>query len=474
MGQDVQQINFALNSYKARSSLASSERVLGMYAEQNPAESPFAVSLYNIPGKTQWLNLLNANPLYGAIVFGEFLYVVLGLDVYKIGLTKTYTFIGSMATTPGFVMMTKNTTQVTILTESGISYFIESDVLTQITDEDYQLANSVTTLDNYSVFTVKDSEEWFISAQGDTSTYSALDIAFAQANPDSLVVCLNYNRNLILMGTDSTEVWYDTGNLTFPFQRVDGVLIQKGCAAKYSAVVDITGYYWLGNDKIIYYSSAFAPIRISTFAIELAIEGYSVIDDAIAYIYTQAGHKFYVLNFPTEGKTWVYDISTGLWAERTSLNQVTFREEVYSATIHAYFDGQHIVNGAQNGILYELDLDAYDEDGIPLISEIISAVQFKDFKRFTVDKLVLMMDTGVGLISGQGSDPKLMITISFDGGKTWSKEIQGSLGEIGRYGTEIYWSNIGLGRSIIFKIRISDPVKRSFLGGYLNITEALS
>lgn len=482
MAQDVQPIKFAVQTYKGRSSLASSERLVNIYAEPNPEDSPFPFTLFGIPGTTQWVNTGDYNPIYGMIVFNGYLYVVAGTSIYKYDQNKNKTFIGTMGSLPGYVQMTANTgditnginPQITILTPGGISYQIKDDVLTQITNVNYLNSRSVTTLDNYTIFTQQESDQWFISANGDTSSYAALDREFAQANPGNLIVALNYNRNLVLMKETTTEIWYNSGNQTFPFTRMSGVLIQKGCAATLSAVVDITGYYWLGNDRIIYYTSNFTPVRISTYAIEAAIENYETISDAIAYVYVQNGHRYYVLTFPSANATWVFDISTQLWHERSSTNSLTFSENHYSPTVHVYFNGQHIVNGQKEGILYYLDNNSYSEDGVPIVSEIVSATQFVDFARYTVDKLVLLMEPGVGISQGQGFDPQIMIQISIDEGKTWSKEIQGSLGRMGDYQREIFWSNIGLCRSITFKVKISDPVKRIFNGAYMNITRGLS
>ncbi len=134
-------------------------------------------------------------------VMGENLYVVCGVSIYKIDSTMTKTLLGTIGTTPGRVMMTENGTQVTILTENGTAYYATTSTVTQITDGQYELANSVTTLDGYSVFTEKESTQFFISALRDTSSYSALDFASAEAESDNLVTVLSYNRQLILMGT---------------------------------------------------------------------------------------------------------------------------------------------------------------------------------------------------------------------------------------------------------------------------------
>ena len=77
---------------------------------------------------------------------------------------------------------------------------------------------------------------------------------------------------------------------------------------------------WLGpNDQglpIVWRASNYLPQRVSNHYVERQIQSYSTVSDATAYAYQEQGHTFYVLNFPTAGATWVWDVLTGVWHER--------------------------------------------------------------------------------------------------------------------------------------------------------------
>lgn len=60
----------------------------------------------------------------------------------------------------------------------------------------------------------------------------------------------------------------------------------------------------------------------------------------------------------------------------------------------------------------------------------------------------------------QGRDPQIMLDWSDDKGKTWSTEITASMGKIGEYGTRVIFRRLGSSRDRIFRVSISDPVKR--------------
>ena len=70
----------------------------------------------------------------------------------------------------------------------------------------------------------------------------------------------------------------------------------------------------------------------------------------------------------------------------------------------------------------------------------------------------LIMETGVGLVSGQGSDPLILLSFSDDGGKTWSTEMPATIGEAGEFQWQVRWDCLGSFYERILRVKISDPV----------------
>jgi hypothetical protein len=69
------------------------------------------------------------------------------------------------------------------------------------------------------------------------------------------------------------------------------------------------------------------------------------------------------------------------------------------------------------------------------------------------------METGVGLQSGQGSNPQIMLQVSRDYGRTFGNERWTSIGAVGQYiGPRPTWRRIGAGRDFVFKWKMTDPV----------------
>lgn len=464
-------ILLAINSYKARSGILSSERVVNMYAEAAPKQAPFQAVLYGTPGLKIWKDIKVFNPIYGIEKMGNDIFVVSGISVYKINAAKTVTNIGTMEVTPNRVMMTNNGTQVTILTSSGRAFYCTTtaDSLLEITDGDYALSSSVTTMDGYTIFTKIESNRFQISGINATQNYNALKVDFVLANSTNLVRTISNNLEVWFFKKDITLVYYNSGNGTFPFERKNGIMIEKGLAAKFAVSTLDNNFYFLGDDRMIYRTSGYQIIPISTPPISKAIESYGRVDDAFSFTYTQDGHKFYVITFPTASKTWVHDIMTGLWHERESLDENS-QPKKWRANAHVLFDDKNLVGDNAMGKLYELDLDTYDEDGTKMVSKVISTTQFDNYKRDGVADLTLVMDTGVGINSGKGVDPKIAMRTSIDGGQTYSKELTQPLGKQGKYDTEVVWNRVAYGRSLILELKISDPVKRAIVQALLGIT----
>lgn len=76
-------------------------------------------------------------------------------------------------------------------------------------------------------------------------------------------------------------------------------------------------------------------------------------------------HVFYVLTVPGQSSSWVYDVSTGFWHERCGLdsngNGVQIRPLFWC---QAY--GKTSAVDRNNGAIYQVTLDAVDDDGTPI------------------------------------------------------------------------------------------------------------
>jgi hypothetical protein len=379
----------------------------------------------------------------------------------------------------GPVSMAFNGTQLFIACSdlSGTSYIYNADTnqLQQITDPDFPGASSVGYLDGYFVFSEPNSQKLWVTDLLDGTSVDPLDFASAEGAPDTIVSLLVSNREVWVFGQTSTEVWYNAGGPDFPLERIAGAFNEIGCVARHSTTKVSNRVFWLGRNQegqgIVYQSNGYIGERVSTHAIETAIRTYGDVSDAIGMAYQQDGHSFYALTFPSANKTWVYDLSTGLWHERAGWEDGNFTR--YRPNTMALFNGKIVAGDFENGKLYELDPDTYtDNGGVQrwLRSWRALPTGQNTLMRTAQHSLQLDCQAGVGLATGQGSDPQVMLRWSDDGGHTWSNEYWRSMGAVGETGQRVIWRRLGMTlklRDRVYEISGTDPVKIAIMGAEL-------
>jgi len=499
-------------SYVARSTNAADNRMVNLFPEVVPDGSggKEAGFLMRCPG-LRLLATVGDGPIRGLWVTNGIAYVVSGDEFYSLSTSWTATLIGTVSGS-GPVSIADNGTQIFIACNpDGFIYNVSTLVFAQITDVDFPGAGSVGYLDGYFVFNEPDSQKFWVTSLLDGTSVDPLDFASAEGYPDNVIALIVDHREVFLFGTTSVEVWYDAGTPDFPLARIQGAFMEVGCEAAYSVAKLDNSVFWLGSDArgrgIIYRANGYTPARISTNAVEYAIQSYGNIADAIGYTYQQDGHPFYVLIFPSAEATWVYDVSTQLWHERAGFENGQFAR--HRSNCQTSFNDEIVIGDYEDGRVYAFDLDVYaDDTQIQKWLRTWRALPSgqNNLKRTAHHNLQLDAETGVGLaitpgydaeklttesglylttedgevlvssfgaLATAGYDPQVMLRWSDDAGHTWSNEHWKSMGKIGAYGTRTIWRRLGMTEKIrdrIYEISATDPVKIAIVGAELFVT----
>ncbi len=453
-------------AYELRSLPLAAQTCVNLYAEVNESKSGAGAAFYGTPGLTRRATLSGGQGrALKTSGNDEYLYAVSGPNVYRISPDFSFAFIGTLTSQIGRVSATANDTQV-LFSHGGGWHYTTGGALTNVPAGPSGAV--VTYMDGYGVFTEGTDGEFGLTAIGDFSTIDPLDIATAEALPDNLISVFADQREVWMFGKDSTEIWADTGAAAFPFERIPGGVISVGCSAPYSVAYVDGSLFWLAQDRNgkanVIRTVGYQTQRVSTHAIEHAIDSYDYIDDAYGFGYSQEGHTFYVLTFPTADVTWVYDAATQLWARRgwRDSNGVLHR---HRAGAYAFFAGQHCVLDHEDGTLYTLDLDATTDDGDVIYRERAwPLVPPQEMKRMRCDMLELVAETGVGANSGTDMNPSTWLQMSFDGGVSFGAERHQLQGKIGQRFARMRWRRNGMGRRPVARIATTSTRKVAWLG----------
>jgi len=355
------------SSYVARSVNAADARMVNLFPEVIPEGGKEAAFLNRAPGLRLLANM-GDGPIRGMWQFGGYGYAVSGEVLYKIDTLWNATPIGTVSGSSGPVSMSDNGTQMFVAC-NGPSYIYNSLTLEfkQIDDPDFPGAVTVGYLDGYFVFNEPNSQRLWITELLDGTSIDPLDFASAEGSPDGLVSVLVDHREAWLFGTNSVEVWYDSGGADFPLSPVQGAFNEVGCIAAFSVAKLDNGIFWLGADArgrgIVYRANGYTAQRVSTHAVEWQIQQYDNMSDAVAYTYQQDGHAFYVLIFPSANTTWVYDVATGLWHERAAFINGMFTRHRSNCQIS--FNNEIVVGDHELGNIYAFDLNVFSDADAP-------------------------------------------------------------------------------------------------------------
>lgn len=480
-------------AYQARSIIASNQRCINLYPEINPetAQTPEPVTHYPTPGLKLLIQGDGISPVRATYrASNGDLYRVVGERVYYVDPAFNDNFLGTIASSTTPVLFKDNGLVIVLVDGSPAGYAI--DMVTrqfgQINGTNFYGATTVDYVDTFFLFNRPGTAQMYISGSNVTysmliagTAFDALDIAAKTGSADPIAALIVMHREPWLVGTLTSEIWFDSGAPDFPFQALPGAFVEHGTVAPYSLVKQDLSVYWVSQDlqgqAIVMRGQSYQALRISTHAIENTISKYTDISDCTAYTYQQEGHTFIVFNFPTANATWVFDQATEQWHERAwTDNDGNLNRSRVNCVANAY--GKIVAGDWENGNLYELDLDTYTDNGQP-ISRIRSFPLFiTEGKRVTYNMFIADMEAGDDDASIDGSTainpPVVSLRWSNDRGKTWGNRIEQSLGAAGEYGTCLQWQRTGQARYRVFELSWSSPCKTALNGAYVADQTALS
>jgi hypothetical protein len=457
------QINFAGGAYETFSKNLNAQECVNFYVHIDQEGGVSQLSLRGTPGLRVWKDTGYPAEVRGVHKFNSFLYAVVGNRVYRVSNSGTSTLCtGTLETSSGYVSMADNGAQMMIV-DGDFGYTVVSTTVTRITDSGFVSSpETVTSQDSYFLVTWRNSNYVAISDVGDGTSWDATQEFSAQGYSDNVLSVISDHRDLFALGESTFEVFYNSGD-TVPFTRRPGSTQEVGTGAKHSLVkLDNTLFFLSDNYQAVRLEGN-NPVAKSTRSVDYQIAQYETKSDAIGMPINIEGNAFYVITFPTANKTWCYNAASNFWHQLTSYPN----EGRWRGNCAEYFNGKNIVGDYDNGKLYEVDFDTYT-DNSELIRRIRATSAVKnEGKNIFHHQLEIFFEHGVGLITGQGSDPQAMLQYSDDGGHTWSSELWRSAGKIGKYEWRAVWNRLGASRHRNYRLIVTDPVKWVVTGANL-------
>ena len=219
----------------------------------NPEMENGGAGLVGTPGLTSVVTIVAGSvETRGAWDMDGTLYVVCGDTVYTWAGGAVTTCTNTLDTATGRVWMCDNGTQVMILAGTK-GYYVTGTTVTEITDVDFPTPCALAYQDTYSLIIESGTGKLWISGINDFSAWDALDFTTAEAEPDDAISVFSDHREVYVFGSQSIETYQNTGNADFPFERIPGGYIERGCGAALSVSK--------GNNYVLWFSDKRQVLR---------------------------------------------------------------------------------------------------------------------------------------------------------------------------------------------------------------------
>lgn len=484
-------------SYSPRSIIANAQRCINYYPERNTKDALVPITHYQRPGLRPLVQGPNGGPVRGLYkASNNTAYCVIGATFYQITGEPnqggwTLASLGTLSvpkSTP--VSMTDNRTNLVLVDGTSSVYTLALNTggatLQPYSDPNglFAGADRVDYIDTFTIWNFPGgATNLFGSTLSNVLTTDPLYEAAKTNWVDNLQTLIVNRHVILLIGQQTTEVWYNAGNPNFPFAELPGAFYEHGTIAKYSVASQDISVYFLGEDKqgqgIVFRVTGFECKRVSNHALEYQIRQMAAqgsISDAIGFTYQFDGHVFYCLTFPTGNQTWQFDEASDEWTQMAwtdsdgNLNR-------HRANCFAYMFGTSVVGDWENGTLYAMDANVYTDTLVPAgqpgpVTYIRSFPHIgqgtvnlggagldrpveSDGREMQFNSFMADIECGKGPAEANGNPASVYLRWSADRGRTFGNALLQSTGRPGQYRTRPKWNALGIGQDVVFELEHS-------------------
>lgn len=403
-------------TYQSSSVNADCQRCVNLFPEINESgQGNSGMILLSSPGLKIFATLPE-KPVRGQLYFNGREFVVGGSRFCEVLAGGNVLDIGSVGNDGLPVSMAANQAHQLLIASAGTLYLY--DVAAQVLSQPVGAPADIVLVgfsDGFFIALTRDSNIFKLSNLLDGATWNGLNVGEISVFPDDLVSMIVDHREIALLGSKQSVIYYDSGN-TFPYDVVPGGFIEQGAAATFCRDRIDNSVFWLGQDErgqgIAWRNNGYTPQRISNHAVEQVWASYPRISDAQSYAFQMGGHTFWHIYFPSGlndsglplGASWRYDAATQMWTEVAFWDQVAGRNTAHRSCNHAFAFGKHLVGDWNSVNLYEMAMPIANDGGWDFCDDFGNEIRrmrraphvSTEQRRMFIDQFQLHVETGIG------------------------------------------------------------------------------
>ena len=211
----------------------------------------------------------------GGINWNNSDYRVMGSKLVEISSSNVVTVLGDVGG-GGQVTMDYSFDRLAIASNGNLFYW-DGSTLTQVTDPDLGTVVDFAWVDGY--FMTTDGEFLVVTELSDPTQVNPLKYGSAEADPDPIVAVIKLRNEIYAVNRYTIEVFDNVGTAGFPFSRIEGAQIQKGCVGTHACCEHMDTIAFIGsgrNDRpAVYLGSNGNTVKISTPEIDSVLGDYT-------------------------------------------------------------------------------------------------------------------------------------------------------------------------------------------------------
>lgn len=475
-------------SYTAKSNVVADEECINWFAET--IESPGAQtkwSYFGTPGLTPFCTFTDG-PTRGSVNANGRIFEASADTLYEVNSDGTFTVRMDevLDSFGGQVSIAASNIELLIVAGGRAwCYELAGNTVTDVTSLLAGTPVQVQYSDGYFIVMFAASNKFQMSGILDGTTWPGIQVNAVSVFAENIVSIIVDHRELWVFGGQHAQPYQDTGTDEI-FDVIPGALVEMGSAATFGPCLLDNTVFWISEDqrgaRQGWRANGYTPLRITTHAVETALQSYPDISNLVTYSYQDGGHLFWMLYIPGTDCSWCFDVAESLWHKRAEWHPDTATFSPHRSWNHVYAFGKHLVGDWQTGILYEMK-QAYDTGGNvyafvtdngTLIRRVRRSPTLVDEMRWIYHtQLVADFATGMGpqppLLDGDGNPrpPQAMLRFSDTRGSVWSNERSVGCGFAGEYRTRVVFRRLGRSRYRVYELSVSDPIPWVLVDAYL-------
>jgi hypothetical protein len=365
-------------------------------------------------------------------------YRVMGTKLCLISNTGAIETLGDVGT--GDLVTMDYSFDLLAIASGGRLYYWDGATLVQNVDPDLGLVIDVCWVDGY--FMTTDGDSLVVTDLNNPLAVNPLKYGSSEVDPDPVTSLLKIRDEVYAVNRNTIEVFDNIGTQYFPFQRVDGAQITKGCVGVHACCVYLDRIAFLGSGRNespgVHLGENGQTQKISTQEIDDILLSYTSVQLAGVKLEARNNRSHQLLYVHLPDRTLVYDAAASAELEKQVwfvLTSATVGFSAYRARNFVWCYDRWLVGDPSSNAIGYLVEDVGTHWGQQVRWQFATTITYNDGNGAIFNRLELVALTGRVEL---GINPVITTQYSLDG-VSWSQSKDVRVGTIGNTRSRLVW-----------------------------------